>query len=250
MTQKVNKTTNIKLSDICDIINNPREIKRKYSSIIISEDFSINYIPSNSINDTIRQNHYLLKNKSKQHQKLKDEHFKYIYYYLNSHKSQLCSILLEDITSYIISIPSDKYMEMIISTLDTVNDQIQNNNKSIITYNKIKENIIISLTSNNCKLKKLGDICEFIQNDINQYDINQYDFNQYDYIYYKSKIKRVIDKYLYYYIYYNADKSENAMIQIPLKRVQKEIIKECEYWDDMINKLNEQNNKLINYYFN
>jgi hypothetical protein len=245
MTQKINKTTKVnfikfKLTDICDIIINPRNIKRKYSSIIISEDYFINYIPNNSINDTIRQNHYLLKNKSARHQKIKDEHFKYIYYYLESHKLQLSSILLEDIVSYIISIPSEEYMKMIINTLDTIYEQIQNNNNSIITYNKIKENIIISLTSNKCKLKKLGDICEIIHNDINQND----------YIYYKSKIKRIIDKYLYYYIYYNADKSENAMIRIPLKKTQKEIIKECEYWDEMINKLNEQNNKLINYYFN
>lgn len=180
-------------------------------NITILSDNELSYNTSNFIK-TITFNNIIITNKERCK---KYVNLKYIYYYLLTHKH----LLEGNINDLMIPIISADMIDMIVNVLDTVYTIIETNNNSIISYEQIKKSIIVASTMNKCTKKKLDDII-------------------------LSKPKNILDKYISYYIQYNP----SDIIIVPLKRVQKHIIKECEYWDNMILQLNNMNNKIKEYY--
>lgn len=93
---------------------------------------------------------------------------KYIYYYLKLNQfifnkyitgSAIPVINKSNYYDIEIPIPSLEIQNKIVSMLDTYNNQIENNKKSIINYDLLKK-YIVEINTNNCKqIKNLGEIC-------------------------------------------------------------------------------------------
>ena len=75
--------------------------------------------------------------------------------------------------------------------MDTSCDIMENNNKMIISYEMMKKSIIMSSTINKCKNVNLEEICSIDNNII------------------ISRVKRIIGKYIYYYLEQNTEATTN-----------------------------------------
>lgn len=237
---------------------------------------------------------------------------KYIYYYLllnrylltdQSAGSTIAWLNKTNMGNIKIPIPSLSLQQQIVEALDSIYDTIEENNKLIQNYEKIKKGIIWSNTLN-VEKKKLGDITVFEQKNkklkaSDSLDNGKYKFytssnkigyrNDFEFKDYKLIIGRggnscvFFDKefgishddifvigfknndlqYIYNYLSSNFSVLQNILtgstikhinkenlsalnIPIPSKQTQEHIVKECEYYDNLIDTLKKENERLQN----
>jgi type I restriction-modification system DNA methylase subunit len=107
---------------------------------------------------------------------------KYLYYYLKNIQNKIYACQEQtgqpklNSTLFLelqIPIPSmEKQME-VVETLDIFYEQIERNNQSIKSYERIKKSIVLANTTNCDNMKKLGNICEFKSGKLTSKDIDE-----------------------------------------------------------------------------
>ena len=238
---------------------------------------------------------------------------KYVYYYLliNRHLlieqsagSTIAWLNKTNMGNIKIPIPQLSIQQQIVEVLNSIYDTIEENNKLIQNYEKIKNGIIWSNTLN-INNKKLNDICEFLPKSKRQASFGKED-GKYNFFTSSKNLTKYCDEidytdtcliigtggnanikisnnfscsadnfvvkiidnqvlsyYLYYWFINNMIKLEdcfhgstikhlskgdleNIKIPIPSKEVQEFIVKECDYYDNLIDILKKENERLQN----